>query len=444
MSESQVVIRGLGPGNEDRLMPASQVIAGLVKLLGEDRLDDAAKVYSRCSVDVGFQLTQKISGDRKLEKAAAAMLYRARDYAKAALVCESLEDFEKAAALYEKADDPYLAAEMYVRCGNRARAAVMYERAGNLEQAAGLYVESEELERAAECYRRVEKHYAAGQLLEKLGKDRQALELLQKVEEDDPDFHPALTLLAELLGRNGYAQLAEKKLLSVLEGKSVDGSTADLYYTLADLYARMGKTERAKEIFGEILQFDLAYRDAADRLKRCEEGAEEDDVLPEVDVEIDEALVEADEVVGMDDALASFRELPLFEELSLDDVRALAEIAEEKRFQPGEVLIEQGAHGEALFVVTAGTVEVKRTDASTEKLLAVLPAGAHVGEMSLIDDAPTSARVIAAEPVEALLLPVEGFRRLLDTRPALSLRIHIVLATTLCRRLRATDAKLRS
>lgn len=443
MSESQVVIRGLGPGNADRLMPASQVIAGLTKLLGEDRLDDAAKVYSRCSVDVGFQLTQKISGDRKLEKAAAAMLYRARDYAKAALVCESLEDFEKAAALYEKADDPYLAAEMYVRCDNRERAAVMYERAGNLEQAAGLYVESEELERAAECYRRVGKNYSAGKFLEQLGKDRQALELLQKVEDDDPDFHAALTLLCELLGRNGYASLAEKKLLSVLEGKSVDGGTADLFYTLADLYARTGKGERAREVFGEILQFDLSFRDAAARLQRLEAGDEEDDTLPDVEVDIDEDL-EAEDVVGMDDALASFRELPLFEDLSLDDVRALAEIAETRNFAPGEVLIEQGAHGEALFVVIAGRVEVKRTDASTEKLLAVLPAGAHVGEMSLIDDAPTSARVIAAEPVEALLLPVDGFRRLLDTRPALSLRIHIVLATTLCRRLRATDAKLRS
>ncbi|MDF1562608.1 MAG: cyclic nucleotide-binding domain-containing protein [Deltaproteobacteria bacterium] len=443
MSDTQVVIRGLGHGNEDRLMPASQVIAGLVKLLGEDRVDDAAKVYSRCSVDVGFQLTQKISGDRKLEKAAAAMLYRARDYAKAALVCESLEDFEKAAALYEKADDPYLAAEMYVRCGNRARAAVMYERAGNLEQAAGLYVEAEEFEQAAECFRRVGKNFRAGQLLEKLGKDRLALELLQKVEEDHPDFNEAITLLAELLGRNGYAQLAEKKLLSFLEGKSVDASTVDLHYALADLYARTGKTERAKEVFGEILQFDINYRDAAARLKRCEEGEEEDDALPEVEVELDEEL-EAEDVVGMDDALAQFRELPLFEDLSLDDVRALAEIAHVREFQPGQVLIEQGAHGEALYVVTKGRVEVKRTDASAEKLLAVLPAGAHVGEMSLIDDAPTSARVIAAEEVEALVLPVDAFRRLLDTRPALSLRIHIVLATTLCRRLRATDAKLRN
>ena len=121
----------------------------------------------------------------------------------------------------------------------------------------------------------------------------------------------------------------------------------------------------------------------------------------------------------------------------------MANIAQPRSYTPGQPLIEQGAHGEALYVITAGSVEVKRTDASTEQLLAVLPKGAHVGEMSLIDDAPTIARVVAAEPTEALMIPVQDFRALLDTRPALALKIYQVLSITLVRRLRATSAKLR-
>ncbi len=450
MSE-QVRIKGR-TGEGDRFLPQEQVLAGLIKLLGEGRVDDAVTIYVRCAVDIGYPLISKVAGDPELQRLVANMLYRARDFAKAAMVCEALEENEKAAALYEKAGDYAMAAEMYARAGNKLKSAEMYERGGNLSVAASLYADCGLPERAARCYQRVPDAFAAGKLFFASHKDKQAVELLQKVEEEDPNYPEAVVLLAQLLARNGYAELAEKKLRAAIAGREIDDSNVGVYYALGDLYARLGATEKAKEAFEAVLGHDFNYADAKARLDRLNAGGEEEH-LPRSDLAADAQAegvgdvavgeTASAEVVGMDPGLAFLKELDLFEDMSLDDLRALASVAEARSYQPGEVLIEQGAPSEAFFVLTEGTVEVKRVDGSTETRFATLPAGAHVGEMSLIDEAPTSARVVAAEPTRALALPTERFKELLGSRPALALKFYQAMATTLSRRLRATNAKIK-
>ena len=446
----QVRIKG-AEGQGDRFLPQETVIAGLLKLLGEGRIDEAVRIYVRCAVDIGYPLVSEVAGDERLQKALANMLYRARDFGKAAMVCEALEENEKAAALYEKAGDHFMAAELYARAGNRLKSAEMYERAGNLAQAAALYADCGQAERAAQCYQRVPDAFAAGKLFFASRKDKQAVELLQKVEEDDPNYPEAVVLLARLLARNGYAELAEKKLRAAVEGHDVDDSNIGVYYALGDLYARLGMRDEAKEAFEAVLAHDFNYEDAAERLRRLEQGAEEES-LPQSDLIADaeaegvgevDVSAEGGQVVGIDPGLAFLKELDLFEDMSLDDPRASAAIAETRTYRPGEALIEQGAPGEAFFVVTEGVVEVRRVDGSTETKFTNLPAGAHVGEMSLIDEAPTSARVVAAEPTSALALPAEKFKKLLEARPALALKFYRAMATTLSRRLRATNAKIK-
>jgi tetratricopeptide (TPR) repeat protein len=443
MNAEQVRIRAGGQGQQDRFLPLDQVIAGLIKLMGENRVDEAAAVYSRCAVDIGYQLVNGIAGDESLQKAAANMLFRARDYAKAAMVCEALDEFEKAGQLYERADDTYMAAEMYARAGNHARAAAMYERGGNHAQAGDLYAQVGDKERAAECYRRVGKTYLAGRLFFEVRKIEKAVELLQRVEPGQDEHLEAVVLLASILVRSGYPQVAEKKLKSVVEGQGVDGRNVEVWYRLADLYARMGRVDEAKQVFTSVLDHDLAYKDAADRLKHLEAGGTEE-ALPEaeaVPIEADEVEEAGDEVVAMDGSLAHLKELPLFESLSLDDLRALASVAEARVFEPGEVIIEAGGKSVGLVIVTDGWVEVRRPE--DDHVLATLSIGDHVGEMSLIDDAPTSARVVAGEAsATCLVLAAGAVRELLDGRPSLALRFYQLMARTLCDRLRTTTARI--
>ena len=90
------------------------------------------------------------------------------------------------------------------------------------------------------------------------------------------------------------------------------------------------------------------------------------------------------------------RQAPIFAELSLEELRLVNGMCRRVRYKPGEVLIEQNVLGLALFVLISGHVEIrsKRPDGRVA-IVATAGPGAHLGEISLIESAPTSASVIA-------------------------------------------------
>ncbi|MCX6356587.1 MAG: cyclic nucleotide-binding domain-containing protein, partial [Candidatus Aureabacteria bacterium] len=69
-------------------------------------------------------------------------------------------------------------------------------------------------------------------------------------------------------------------------------------------------------------------------------------------------------------------------------------------------------------------------------------AGEHVGEMSLIDGMNTSARVIAEEPTECLVLYKEDLDLLLASDDKLQIKVLRVINRTLAERLRRTSEDL--
>jgi len=86
----------------------------------------------------------------------------------------------------------------------------------------------------------------------------------------------------------------------------------------------------------------------------------------------------------------------------------------------GTLIIQEGAAGLGLFVVLAGEVEVtKRQGDGQEVTLARLRAGEVFGEMSLINNQPTSASVRAARRSTILFLARDYFQRLVEALPAI-------------------------
>src|SRR5262245_65642425 len=74
---------------------------------------------------------------------------------------------------------------------------------------------------------------------------------------------------------------------------------------------------------------------------------------------------------------------------------ALLAAAPVKTLKPSDVVVEEGVRQRALFVVDEGAVRIERGRGKAETVLAVLGPGQFFGEMSFIDGAPTSARVVA-------------------------------------------------
>jgi CRP-like cAMP-binding protein len=75
-------------------------------------------------------------------------------------------------------------------------------------------------------------------------------------------------------------------------------------------------------------------------------------------------------------------------------------------------------------------------------VLAHLNPGVPAGEMALIDDAPTSARVAAETEVEAFCITRDQFERLLASNERTALKLYRFFIKTLSKRLRSTSESL--
>lgn len=137
---------------------------------------------------------------------------------------------------------------------------------------------------------------------------------------------------------------------------------------------------------------------------------------------------------------ASFlRSIPLFSKLDEAELQRFGELMREKNYPKGSVIVFEDDPGDSLFVVRDGRVKVVLIgEDGREVILGVLGVGEHFGELSLIDDQPRSAHVIAMEETNLLVLRRDDFRRRVEANPA----VAWALMTELARRLRRADAKI--
>lgn len=116
-------------------------------------------------------------------------------------------------------------------------------------------------------------------------------------------------------------------------------------------------------------------------------------------------------------------QVPLFQELSPDDLDEIAGAAQPESYAEGEHVFHIGEPGRSLFIVTEGTVQVHHPNREGHFELAQFGPGDFFGEMALLNDAPRSATARALTPVEALVVDKVDFRRILAAKPEVALKI---------------------
>ena len=121
---------------------------------------------------------------------------------------------------------------------------------------------------------------------------------------------------------------------------------------------------------------------------------------------------------------------------------ALLAAAPVKTFEPGEVVLEQGVRLRAIFVIDQGAVRIERGRGKAETVLAVLGPGQFFGEMSFIDGAPTSARVIANVPTTLRMIDIGTLDNLTNVDPTFGARLYQSIAAIVVERLRTTSTDL--
>lgn len=135
------------------------------------------------------------------------------------------------------------------------------------------------------------------------------------------------------------------------------------------------------------------------------------------------------------------RNIPLFSGLGDEELGVLLRYAVRKTVPRNTLLFEQGAPGDALYVINRGKVKVVLSDADgKEVILSVLGPGDFFGEMALIDDEPRSAGVVTMEASEFYIISKSDFRTCVAKQPELATN----LMRHLSRRLRIADQKIGS
>ena len=130
--------------------------------------------------------------------------------------------------------------------------------------------------------------------------------------------------------------------------------------------------------------------------------------------------------------LELIRRVSLFSTLSPEQAEGLAGAVSKKSFKRGEVLVEQGKKCNALYIILVGRTRVLMTDNNgREVILATLSSGDYVGEMSLIDNEPHSATVVADQEVDVLVLGRDSFLRCLNENMEMAHAVMRVLVQRL-------------
>jgi CRP/FNR family transcriptional regulator, cyclic AMP receptor protein len=132
------------------------------------------------------------------------------------------------------------------------------------------------------------------------------------------------------------------------------------------------------------------------------------------------------------------RNVSIFADLDPDAVAALERLAEVKDYPPGAVIVSQEERGDALFVLASGKVKVVLYgDSGREIILSIFKTpGDFFGEMSLLDNEPRSATVIADGRSRLLVLSRRDFQAHIEKHPRSALRV----LQEVSRRLRRADA----
>jgi hypothetical protein len=139
----------------------------------------------------------------------------------------------------------------------------------------------------------------------------------------------------------------------------------------------------------------------------------------------------------------ALRRIKILGALSDAQLERFIDIMEVQKAPQWAQLVKQGDHGDAMYLVLEGELRVRMMVDDKEVILATLGVGEFFGEISLFDQGPRSADVIAN--TDSLLLKVCGneFEKFAYEAPDLAAPFLLAVAKTLTTRIRADNKRYR-
>ena len=131
----------------------------------------------------------------------------------------------------------------------------------------------------------------------------------------------------------------------------------------------------------------------------------------------------------------------IFSGLGLDEIATLIRLTDTISFQQNEKILQSGDEGHCLYILLSGSASVQAPPPDAGVEFARLEAGDFFGEISLVDEGPRSADVIALEPCQLIRVTRITIGVLAGLQPAAAVQLLGSIGRELVKRLRATNLK---
>ncbi|MCD6050212.1 MAG: crp [Verrucomicrobia bacterium] len=137
------------------------------------------------------------------------------------------------------------------------------------------------------------------------------------------------------------------------------------------------------------------------------------------------------------------RRVKILADMNDQQLGRFVQFMEVKQMRQFNEVVKQGEHGDAMFLILEGEVRVRLMIAQKETTLTTLAAGEFFGEMTLFDQGPRSADVVANNDSTLLKISHAAFVKLIADAPDLATPFLLGVCRTLTARMRADNKRYR-
>jgi hypothetical protein len=138
----------------------------------------------------------------------------------------------------------------------------------------------------------------------------------------------------------------------------------------------------------------------------------------------------------------ALRRVKILGGMSDEQLQKFADFMEVEKFSQWSVIVKQGDPGETMYLILQGELRVRMNVMGKETILATLGVGDFFGDISLFDQGPRSADVVANSDSILLKISSSAFEELSKKAPELATPFLRNIGRTLSARIRADNKRL--
>jgi len=138
----------------------------------------------------------------------------------------------------------------------------------------------------------------------------------------------------------------------------------------------------------------------------------------------------------MSPRLHRLKQSALFASLTPLELKIVDDMLHERRYLAGEIIFDQGEEGQALYLMTSGSVVITRTQDNSAQVVAEVGPGSFFGDLALLDNSPRNAQARARDNCEVAVFFRADFMGLMETDAVVGYKISLALARHIAHRLR--------